>query len=70
MDSTVTPLPRTIRAWVATGYGGPEVLALRDVPLPLPGKGEVLIRVQATTGCSGVWRWGCGDLVARSSGRN
>ncbi|MCC5983632.1 MAG: NAD(P)-dependent alcohol dehydrogenase [Rhodobacteraceae bacterium] len=42
-----------MRAWVATGYGGPEVLALRDVPMPLPGKGEVLIRVQATTVSSG-----------------
>ena len=53
MNTTVTPLPHTMRAWVTTGYGGPEVLALRDVPLPLPGKGEVLIRVQATTVSSG-----------------
>lgn len=26
-------------------YGGPEVLELRDVPVPTPGKGEVLVRM-------------------------
>ncbi len=53
MNGTPEPLPRTMRAWVATGYGGPEVLALRELPVPLPGRGEVLIRVQATTVSSG-----------------
>lgn len=53
MSDISEPLPRTMRAWVATGYGGPEVLALRDVPLPVPARGEVLIRVQATTVSSG-----------------
>ncbi len=47
------PLPPTMRAWVVTRYGGPEVLALRDVPVPRPGPGEVLIRVEATTVSSG-----------------
>lgn len=47
------PLPRTMRAWVATAYGGPEVLALRDLPMPAPRPGEILIRVQATTVSSG-----------------
>ena len=28
--------------------GGPEVLVLEDVPIPTPGSGEVLIRVEAT----------------------
>lgn len=30
-------------------YGGPEVLALRDVPTPSPAKGQVLIEVVATS---------------------
>lgn len=28
-------------------FGGPEVLELRDVPIPAPGAGEVLVRVRA-----------------------
>ena len=28
-------------------FGGPEVLALHDVPTPKPGAGEVLVRVRA-----------------------
>lgn len=30
-------------------YGGPDVLELRDVPTPAPGRGEVLIEVVATS---------------------
>ncbi|HWJ23378.1 MAG TPA: NAD(P)H-quinone oxidoreductase [Gemmatimonadaceae bacterium] len=37
-----------MRAVVITRFGGPEVLALRDVPTPEPGTGEVLVRVRAT----------------------
>jgi NADPH:quinone reductase-like Zn-dependent oxidoreductase len=32
---------------VATGYGGPEVLAVVDVPTPEPGPGEVRLAVRA-----------------------
>jgi NADPH:quinone reductase len=32
--------------WI-TRKGGPEVLELRDTPIPIPGAGEVLIRVKA-----------------------
>jgi NADPH:quinone reductase-like Zn-dependent oxidoreductase len=53
MHQRFIPLPRTMRAWVATGYGGPEVLALCAAPVPLPRPAEVLIRVQATTVSSG-----------------
>jgi NADPH:quinone reductase-like Zn-dependent oxidoreductase len=35
------------RAVVATGYGGPEVLSLVEVPIDPPGPGEVLIDVRA-----------------------
>ena len=43
------PLPSAMRAWVATGYGGPDVLALADMPLPHVGPRDILIKVQATT---------------------
>jgi NADPH:quinone reductase len=36
-----------MRAIVITKPGGPEVLQIQEVPDPLPGDGEVLIRVQA-----------------------
>lgn len=32
-----------------TAYGGPEVVELREVDPPRPGRGEVLVRVRATT---------------------
>jgi NADPH2:quinone reductase len=40
-------LPKTMKAIVIVGKGGPEVLQLRDVPVPQPGPGEVLIKVAA-----------------------
>jgi NADPH2:quinone reductase len=36
-----------MKAVVIEGKGGPEVLQLRDVAVPQPGKGEVLIKVTA-----------------------
>ena len=39
--------PRTMRAVVATGGGGPEVLDLVERPVPAPGEGEILVRVAA-----------------------
>lgn len=46
-------LPGTMRAWIARGYGGPEMLALCDLPIPRPGPRDLLIRVQASTVSSG-----------------
>ncbi|WP_210495903.1 NADP-dependent oxidoreductase [Patulibacter sp. SYSU D01012] len=43
----MTVLPDTMRAVVATAPGGRDVLELRQVPVPSPGPGEVLIRVAA-----------------------
>lgn len=44
---------KTMRAAVATAYGGPEVVRVVDVPRPDPGPGQVRIRVEATTVSAG-----------------
>ena len=36
-----------MKAWVVSRYGGPEVLELRDLPLPEAGNGKVLVQVHA-----------------------
>lgn len=42
-----------MRAIVQTGYGGPDVLELRDEPVPEPKAGEVLVRIHASDVTSG-----------------
>ncbi|WP_341476087.1 alcohol dehydrogenase family protein [Mameliella alba] len=42
-----TPLPATMKAVVTTGNGGYNRLEYRDVPVPVPGPGEVLLKVLA-----------------------
>ena len=55
----------TMRAAVVRRYGPPDVIAVRDVPKPLPAAGEVLIRVHAAS----VNRTDCGELRPRVFGR-
>jgi NADPH:quinone reductase-like Zn-dependent oxidoreductase len=38
-----------MRAVVADRYGPPEILRMEDVPRPVPGAGDVLVRIRATT---------------------
>lgn len=52
-----------MKAAVRTRYGGPDTLQVIDVPKPVPGAGEVLVQVAATT----VNRTDCGILTGRPS---
>jgi NADPH:quinone reductase len=46
MSTPAASLPSTMKAWVQDRYGPPEVLELRDVPLPtFRDDHEVLVRV-------------------------
>lgn len=45
-----------MRAVVITGHGGPDVIEVRDVPVPRPGPQEVLVRVGAA-GCNNTDLW-------------
>ena len=43
----MVPIPETMRAVVAQGGGGPEVLQVVERPVPRPGNGEILVKVAA-----------------------
>ena len=43
------PVPETMRAWV---LGEPEELSLVDKPVPVPGKAEALVRIDAVAICA------------------
>ncbi len=47
MSAPVPALPATMRAVTVRRYGPPEVLRVEELPVPRPGKGEVLLRVGA-----------------------
>src|SRR5512134_448182 len=49
-----------MRAAVHTRYGPPDVVRITEVDRPVPGRGEVLVRVHATT----VNRTDCGFRAA------
>jgi 2-desacetyl-2-hydroxyethyl bacteriochlorophyllide A dehydrogenase len=43
------PIPDQMKAWV---LGGPDELSLRDKPVPMPGRAEVLVRIDAVAICA------------------
>lgn len=47
--SSQMPIPDRMRAWV---LGDPEELTLKEKPVPVPGKAEVLVRVDAVAICA------------------
>jgi NADPH:quinone reductase len=49
MGLTIPLAGGLLKAIVLREFGGPEVLRWEDVPTPAPGRGEVLIRVQAVS---------------------
>ena len=49
-------VPDSMRAMVTTRHGGPDAMELREVPVPHPGVGEVLVRV-AAAGCNNTDLW-------------
>lgn len=64
-----------MRAIVMTEHGGPDVLAIQELPDPVPADGEVLIRVRAfglnhadTYMRSGVWAFGISVLGIEAVG--
>jgi 2-desacetyl-2-hydroxyethyl bacteriochlorophyllide A dehydrogenase len=47
--SSEWPVPAQMRAWV---LGAPDELLLRDKPTPIPGRAEVLVRIDAVAICA------------------
>lgn len=45
-----------MKAYVYRRYGGPEVLEPAELPIPAPKRGEIRVRVHATTVSSADWR--------------
>src|ERR1700738_5598417 len=43
------PVPAQMKAWV---LGDPDQLFLRDKPTPIPGRAEVLVRIDAVAICA------------------
>src|SRR5919198_1291838 len=54
-DDAASTRGRTMRAIVRDRYGAPDVLELRDVPVPQIGDDEVLVRVRAAGLDRGAW---------------
>jgi len=54
-----------LKALIYTRYGGPEVLSVKEVPVPVPADKEVLVQVFAVS--VNDWDWGLltGDFINR-----
>ncbi|MFD0996980.1 NADPH:quinone reductase-like Zn-dependent oxidoreductase [Pseudoclavibacter chungangensis] len=57
-------VPVTMRAVVRHEYGTADVLVVDEVPVPRPGRGEVLVRVDAAGLDRGAWHLMAGDPPA------
>ena len=45
----MSSLPRTMNAVLIRRFGGPEVVEIAEVPVPEPGAGELLVKVEAAS---------------------
>ena len=46
----------TMKAWVIDKFGGPEVYRVAELPIPTPGEGEVLVKVQGSSFNPADWK--------------
>ncbi|HYJ50094.1 MAG TPA: NAD(P)-dependent alcohol dehydrogenase [Microbacterium sp.] len=53
MTDAAADVPAAMDAWRQTRYGGPEVVRMERMPVPVPGATDVLLRVRATSVNSG-----------------
>lgn len=53
MNENSKTTTRTMTAWRQNRYGGPEAVSAQTIPIPEPGRGEVLVNVEAVSINSG-----------------
>jgi NADPH:quinone reductase-like Zn-dependent oxidoreductase len=51
--ATVAQKVRTMKAWRVNGFGSPDAMTLEEIARPMPGAGEILVKVNA----AGVGPW-------------
>ena len=58
-----------MKAWIFGRYGGPEVLEWADLPEPVAGKGEIVVRVVAAALNPLDWKLRAGQYKVMTAGR-
>ncbi len=58
-----------MKAWTFARYGGPEVLEWVELPDPVPGKGEIVVRVVAAALNPLDWKLRAGQFKVMTAGR-
>ncbi len=58
-----------MKSWIFRRYGGPEVLEWADLPDPVPGKGEIVVRVVAAALNPLDWKLRAGQFKVMTAGR-
>lgn len=58
-----------MKGWIFRRYGGPEVLEWADLPDPVPGRGEIVVRVVAAALNPLDWKLRAGQFRLMTAGR-